>query len=89
MNWLRILVLTVVALAAATYLGDWAVFKFRGSPSAKITVSHFVSAPLKNNKQEIDYLGSEETPCSISMFPQAGENPCWYLRDHRNQTTTY
>jgi hypothetical protein len=51
-------------------------------------VSHFISAPLKNNKQEIDYLGSEEVPCSISLFPQGGYTPCWYLRRHTNQVTT-
>jgi hypothetical protein len=72
-----------------TYAGDWALFNIRGARTAKVTVSHFVSAPLKNNKQEIDYLGSEEQTCSFTLFPQAGYTPCWYLRKHTNQVTTY
>ena len=89
LSLIRGFVITLVVLAAAAYVGDWAVFKLRGSPQAKVTVSHFVSAPLKNNKEEIDFLGSEETPCSISMFPQGGLAPCWYLRNHHNQVQTY
>jgi len=50
-------------------------------------VSHFLSAPLKNNKEELDYLGSEEVTCSVSLFPQGGHAPCWYLRRHKNQVT--
>jgi hypothetical protein len=69
-----------------TYAGDWLLFNLRGSITSKVTVSHFLSAPLKNNKQELDYLGSEEVPCSVSLFPQGGHTPCWYLRRHTNQT---
>jgi hypothetical protein len=52
-------------------------------------VSHFVSAPLKGQKQEIDYVGSEDVPCSLSIYPQDGFTPCWYLRRHTNQVSTY
>lgn len=89
MRWLRIAVMTLAAIAALSYLLDWAVFRMRGSPTLKITVSHFVSAPLKNNKEEIDYTGSEEIPCSITLFPQGGYTPCWWLRKHTNQVTSY
>jgi hypothetical protein len=89
MRWLRIAVMTLAAIAALSYLLDWAVFRMRGSPTLKITVSHFVSAPLKNNKQEIDFIGSEDTPCSVTLYPQAGMAPCWYVRKHRNQVTNY
>lgn len=84
----RLLQRTVVVLliaSAVAYAADWLLFNLRGSPSAKVTVSHFLSAPLKNNKQELDYLGSEDMSCSISLFPQAGKSPCWYLRRHTNQ----
>ncbi len=86
---LRRVVLAVLILSAAGYLGDWAVYRMRGSPNAKVTVSHFISASLKNNKQEIDYLGSEDVLCSITIFPQDGRTPCWYLRRHTNQVTAY
>jgi hypothetical protein len=89
MRWLRIGVLALSAFAIISYVVDWAVFHISGSPKAKFTVSHFVSAPLKNNKQEIDYIGSEEVSCSLTIYPQSGYTPCWYLRRHTNQVSTY
>jgi hypothetical protein len=84
MRWLAV---GVIAACVVSYAGDWLVFNLRGSVTAKVTVSHFLSAPLKNNKQELDYLGSEEVSCSVSLFPQGGFTPCWYLRRHKNQVT--
>jgi hypothetical protein len=71
----------------AIYCGDWAVFKLRGSPTSTVTVSRFQTVPLKGNKIEYDYLGSADAACSVSLFPQAGQSPCWYLRRNPNQTT--
>lgn len=84
-RWMGRLVVTSLVLAILGYAGDWLIFNLRGGPTAKITVSHFLSTPLKNNKQELDYLGSEEALCSRTLFPQAGHDPCWYLRKHTNQ----
>ncbi|HTX77104.1 MAG TPA: hypothetical protein VMD29_12925 [Terracidiphilus sp.] len=93
MRWLRAAVMALLALAALSFLVDFAVFRLRGSPQQKLKVSHFISVPLNGgpneNKQEIDYTGSEETPCSITLYPQGGMAPCWYLRKHLNQVTTY
>jgi hypothetical protein len=89
MRWVRIGLLALAMVAVFSYAADWVIFKFEGSPTSKFTVSHFVSAPLKNNKEEIDYTGSEEVPCSITLFPQGGYTPCWWLRKHTNQVTTY
>jgi hypothetical protein len=86
-HWTRWISLTLLGAGIALYAGDWLVFNLRGSLTAKVTVSHFLSAPLKNNKQELDYLGSEEILCSVSLFPQDGHAPCWYLRRHKNQVT--
>lgn len=91
MRWLmRWLLRAVVVLAAAfvvIYGGDFAVFKLRGSPQSTVTVNRYLSIPLKGNKTEFDYLGSMPVPCSISLFPQAGQTPCWQLRRHVNQGT--
>jgi hypothetical protein len=87
----RRLVRLVVVLAlgfALTYVGDWGIFKLRGSPRSKVTVNHFLTVPLKGNKEEYDYLGSEDVPCSESLFPQAGLGTCWQLRRNPNQRTT-
>lgn len=81
----------VVVLAAAfvvVYAGDWAIYKLRGSPQSKVTVNRFVTIPLKGNKQEFDYLGTSDVGCSVSLFPQAGESPCWQLRQNPNQGAT-
>ena len=86
---LRRLVLVMLIAAAAGYGSDWAVYKIRKSPTATIKVSHFISAQLKNEKQEIDYLGSEDVLCSATLFPQDGHSPCWYLSRHKNQVSTY
>ncbi len=88
LRWLRRVVVVMVGAFVAVYAGDWAAFKLRGSPQSKVTVNRFVTIPLKGNKQEFDYLGSSDVPCSVSLFPQAGQDPCWRLRRNPNQGTT-
>jgi hypothetical protein len=88
LRWLQRIVVVLAAVFVAAYAGDWAVYKLRGSPQSKVTVSRFVTIPLKGNKQEFDYLGSSDVPCSVSLFPQAGQSPCWQLRRNPNQGTT-
>jgi hypothetical protein len=93
MRWLRIGIMALLGLAALSYLADLGAFHWRGSPQQKLKVSHFISVPLNGgpneNKQEIDYIGSEDTPCSITLYPQEGMSPCWYLRRHLNQVSNY
>src|ERR1700738_5636221 len=60
MRWVRIGLLALLVVVVFTYAADWVIFKIEGSPTSKFTVSYFVTAPLKNNKEERDYLGSEE-----------------------------
>ncbi len=86
--WSRRIAVALLAAVVVTYAGDWLIFNLRGSVTATVTVSRFLSAPLKNDKQELDYLGSEDVACSVSLFPQGGHDPCWYLRRHKNQITT-
>jgi hypothetical protein len=86
-RWLRRAVLVLVAAFVAIYGGDWVVFKLRGSPSSTVTVNRFLSVPLKGNKIEYDYLGTADVACSVSLFPQGGQSPCWSLRRNPNQNT--
>jgi hypothetical protein len=91
MNWKRWLLHGILVLLAGfvvTYLGDSAIFLFRGSPLFKVTVNQFQSVPLKGTKIEYDYLGSSDVPCAQSLFPHAGHSPCWYLRRNPNQNTS-
>jgi hypothetical protein len=87
MRWLGRVVVGAAIVFVVVYVGDWAVFKLRGSPSSKVMVNSYQVVPLKGHKDEYDYLGSGDEPCSVSLFPQAGLTPCWWLRWHSNQTT--
>jgi hypothetical protein len=86
-KWVRRIVVVLVAAFVALYFGDWAVYKMRGSPQGSVKVSQTVVVPLKGNKSEYDYLGSSDVPCSVSIFSQGGESPCWELRRNQNQNT--
>ena len=88
MRWIRKVTVGLAVLFVAVYLGDWAVFRLRGSPHAKVNVNRYLAIPLKGNKQEFDYLGSVEVPCSLSLFSQAGQSPCWQLKRNPNLSTT-
>jgi hypothetical protein len=88
MGWLRRGLLVVAVGFLAVYAGDWAVFKLRGSPVSKVTVNRYVTIPLKGNKQEFDFIGTSDVGCSMSLFSQGGQDPCWKLRRNPNQGTT-
>ena len=87
-HWLLRTIVVLMVVFVATYGSDWAVFKLRGSPISKVTVNRYVTIPLKGNKQEFDYLGTIDAPCSVSLFPQAGLNACWQLRRNPDQGIT-
>jgi len=87
-RWLKKIAFLLVAAFVLVYAGDWAVFKLRGSPSSKVNVNRYVTIPQKGNKQEFDYLGSLDVSCAVSLFPQAGQDPCWQLQRHVNQGMT-
>ena len=78
---LQILLIGLLVL----YLGDWAVLHLRGGGSASVPVEQFLRTPLKGQKEEFDFLGTVAMPCSRSLFPQSGLDPCWYMRRNPNQ----
>ena len=86
---------TLILLGVLVYTCDWAWFRFKGSPKRVVRISKFVQAPLKNDKEELDFIGQEDRVCSMSWFPQVDfatnemMPPCWYLLRHTNQVTTY
>jgi len=88
-RWMRRVLVTLAVGIVALYGGDWAVFKLRGSPSSKVTVSRYMAIPLKGNKQEYDYLGTSDVACSLSLFAQSGQSPCWQLRRNPTQGMSF
>jgi hypothetical protein len=88
MHWLFRVAVVLAAVFLAVYGGDWAVFKLRGAPHSKVTVNRYVSIPEKGRKTELDFLGTLDVPCSVSLFAQGGQSPCWRLRRNINQGIT-
>jgi len=84
-RWVMRVVVGLVVAFIVVYFGDWAVFKMRGSPQSTVTVNSYVTIPQKGNKQEYDYQGTSDVPCSASLFSQGGQSPCWQLRRNKNQ----
>jgi hypothetical protein len=84
-RWLQLVILILAVGFVALYAGDWVVFKLRGSPMSKVTVKRYLTVPLKGNRQEFDSLGTVDVPCSVSLFPQNGQNPCWQVRRHPSE----
>lgn len=84
-RWSFRVVLALAAGMVATYAVDWIAFRLEGSPQSTVTVNRTLVIPLKNNKEEYDYVGTFDEPCSISLFPQGGLTPCWQLRRNTNQ----
>jgi hypothetical protein len=84
-RWLLRIVVAIAAISLVAFAIDWTVYKLRGSPHSTVAVSQFLSVPLKGQKTEYDYLGTANVPCAIALFPQSGQDPCWYLRRNPNQ----
>lgn len=84
-RWLVIVLFGFALCFVTTWVADWAIFQLRGKPASTITVHRYMGVPLKGQKTEFDFLGDFAVPCSISLFPQSGHDPCWYLSRHANQ----
>ena len=80
--WLGLFVLTILGLAALIYVGDTALFYLRGKPQDQVNVTRYLTTPLKGHKTEYNYEGEGTIPCSRSLFPQDGMDPCWYRKKH-------
>ena len=78
--------LGLLLVAGLLYVGDWAVWKVKmahGTGMGQMTVGRLQVAALKGNKEEYFPDGNEEVECSRSLFPQAGDEACWWLARHR------
>ena len=86
-KWAWRVLVTAIAAFIVLYLGDMAVYNLRGSPQRRVHVNQTIIVPLKGNKQEYDYIGATDVPCSVSIFSQNGEDACWLLRRNQNKAT--
>jgi len=85
--WMR-WALKGAVLLLALYCADWAVLLVRiahGGGRGSIQVRHFVSTPLKANRDEYDLVDSADQQCVRSALPHQGLSACWWLQSHLDQ----
>lgn len=89
MRFLRKILLYILIAVAATYLLDSGIYLLRGKPTGSVQVTRLLAIPLKGGKTEYDPAGTTNTSCTVSIFPQGSENPCWYLRRYPNEVIKF
>ena len=85
-RWSGKSLLTLVGFTLLAFATDdlvWRRHLAQGNGTATVQVSRMVVAPLKGNREEYYMDGTEDTPCSRSLFPQGGNPACWWLARHR------
>jgi hypothetical protein len=78
-------VLGVLISLPVLYAGDWLGYRYRLSHKTAfdaVTVHQFITVPLKNGRNEYDYVGSQQVACVKAIFPWADDDPCWWVRRH-------
>jgi hypothetical protein len=84
-RWVARIVFGFAVTFVLSWVGDWTVFHLRGKPTSTVIVHRYMGVPLKGQKEEYDFLGDFTVMCSISLFPQDGNDPCWHLSSHPDQ----
>ncbi|MGA8940121.1 MAG: hypothetical protein WB439_13250 [Acidobacteriaceae bacterium] len=82
----------LLLIAALLYPLDWAVWRVRvarGGGMGSVQVDMYTVADLKGGKEDYFPNGTVATVCSKSIYPQAGNNPCWWVERHREQVQHY
>jgi len=85
-------VLGLLLMAAVLYVADYAVWRSRvaaGGGMDQVEVDLFTVAELKGGKEDYYPQGTAMVPCSKTIYPQGGNNPCWWQTRHREKITRY
>lgn len=84
--------LGLVLLAAIAYVVDFGLWRLRvvaGRGMGSVSVDVYVIGSMKGGKEDIYPQGVEAEPCSRSLYPQGGENPCWWVARHTEKDIHY
>jgi len=85
------LLLAGLSLLAIAYVLDYVVFKYRlatkGQVFGSVTVEHYDAVLHKDGKSELIFDPPVQQTCVHSLFPHAGDQPCWYLSRHAEKET--
>jgi hypothetical protein len=82
----------LLLIAVLLYPLDWAVWRIRvasGNGMGSVSVDTFTVADLKGGKEDYYPNGTAMTACTKSIYPQAGDNPCWWVERHREVVVHY
>ena len=88
---LQRLVLILFGLLVLLYLADFAWYELRvifpklGVAKGSVHRTRVLAIAEKNNKVEYQIDSNrpeEDVPCTHSLFPHAGNRPCWYVSRH-------
>lgn len=90
-RWLLAVVGAALALLALSFILDYVIFRVRIASSRQaygtVTVRHYYAVLQKNGKTQFIFDPPQPQACVQSLFPHAGDLPCWYLRRHSEQRT--
>lgn len=82
-------VAALLLIAGVAYLLDFAIWRTRVASShdgrggmGTVEVRQVVSANMKGNKEDYYFNGVTTIDCTQSLFPQGGNNPCWWQERH-------
>jgi hypothetical protein len=83
--------LAALGLLVIAYGADYGVFQYRlatkRQPFGSITVEHYDAVEHKDGKAELIFEPPVQQTCVHSLFPHAGDPPCWFLSRHAEQKT--
>ena len=85
-RWTGRVLFGALLLSLLAFAADWVVWRVRLAHdvgTSTVQVTRMVVAPLKGNREEYYMDGTEDLPCSRSIFPQGGSQACWWLERHR------
>ena len=80
--------LWLLAAALLVWFADWAVWRERvhyGGGYDTVQVDQILLTPLKNHRMKADEQSTTDQRCTRSLFPHAGDDPCWWLRRHATE----
>ena len=84
----RILIAVIVSIIAI-YAGDYLLLRFRiatnRNPFGTVTIRPYYAVPQKDGKTEFLLDDPQDQPCVHSLFPHAGDDPCWYLSRRKDK----
>jgi len=94
-QWLRRIALRSLVAASGllgiAYAADYGVFRYRVAtsrqPFGSVSVEHYDAVLHKDGRSEFIFDPPVQETCVHSLFPHAGDPPCWFLSRHAEQRT--